>query len=262
MGFEKIKNSKQVKLSDNVRFRCIRCTKCCRNLKGTVIIEPLDAWRMAKHLNMTVADFYETYTEIFFMEHVDFPIFALKTTGKDNACIFLNGKKCSIQEEKPRVCRVYPFWIAPGETPEEFTYNLSTEQMHHPKGSLVKVKKWMQENLTDDERKFLAEDYKALKEIAPLYNAIRAKIPDDTELLRLILLYKYFFFETDEPFFPQFERNCNKLVAELKRMAIYSSVTLGVDCMDDKLRAEISALKEQICGFSEANEGDEWNEQY
>lgn len=218
MNEYEIKNSKQVSLSDNVRFRCMRCAKCCRNLKGTVIIEALDAWRMAKQLSMTVTDFYETYTEIFFMEQVEYPIFALKTVGKEQACVFLNGKKCSVQAMKPRTCRVYPFWIGPGETPERFTYNLSTEQRHHPNGSLVKVKRWMKENLTDDEKRFLAEDYKVMKVIAPLYNKIRGFRSDDTELLKLLLLYRCYFYETEEPFFPQFERNNRCLIRQLNRM--------------------------------------------
>lgn len=213
-----IKNSRRVELSDRVRFRCIRCAKCCRNLKGTVIIECLDAWRMANHLNMTVTDFYEKYTEIFFMENVEYPVFALKTVGKDDACVFLKGNRCSVQECKPRTCKMYPFWVEPGKKPEEFAYNFSTEQRHHPKGSLVRVKDWVKNNLSDDEKKFLSEDYKAVMAMAPLYNTLRKRDVDNTELLRMILLYRFFFYETDEPFFQQFERNNCRLILELKRM--------------------------------------------
>ncbi len=213
-----IKNSKQVELSDRVRFRCIRCGKCCHNVLGSVIIESLDGWRMAKHLGITVAEFYDKYTDLFFMEDVEFPIFALKTTGKENACIFLKGNRCTIQDAKPRTCKMYPFWIGPGETPEDFTYNLSTEQRHHPKGSLVKVKDWMRDNFTDEEKQFLAEDYKAMGEIAPLYNILHKALKDNDSLLRMVTMWRYIFFETDEPFFPQFERNNRILKEELLRI--------------------------------------------
>ena len=39
-----IKNSKEVKLSDRVRFRCKRCGECCRHVAQTVVIEPIDAY--------------------------------------------------------------------------------------------------------------------------------------------------------------------------------------------------------------------------
>ncbi len=221
-----IKNSKQVELSDRVRFRCIRCGKCCRNVLGSVIIESLDGWRMAKHLGITVADFYDKYTDLFFMEDVEFPIFALKTNGKENACIFLKGNRCTIQDAKPRTCKMYPFWIGPGETPEDFTYNLSTEQRHHPKGSLVKVKDWMRDNFTAEEKQFLAEDYKAMTEIAPLYNIVHRALKDNDSLLRMVTMWRYIFFETDEPFFPQFERNNRVLKDELLRI-IHQNTSIG-----------------------------------
>ncbi len=213
-----IKNSKQVELSDRVRFRCIRCGKCCRNVHGSVIIESLDGWRMAKRLGITVAEFYDNYTNLFFLEDVDFPIFALKTSGKENTCMFLKGNRCTIQDAKPRTCKMYPFWIGPGETPEDFTYNFSTEQRHHPKGSLVKVKDWMHDNFTDEEKQFLAEDYKAMGEIAPLYNIVHRALKDNDSLLEMVTMWRYIFFETDEPFFPQFERNNRILKEELTRI--------------------------------------------
>ena len=129
-----IKNSKQVELSDRVRFRCVRCAACCRNVEGAVVIEPKDGYYLAKHLGISVSTFYEKYTRMFLLEDVEFPIFTLKVTGKDKACIFLNGKRCSVQDAKPRTCKMYPFWVCPDDK-GGFLYNFSTEQRHHPKGS-------------------------------------------------------------------------------------------------------------------------------
>ena len=86
-----IKNSKQVDLSDRVRFRCRRCAECCRHVEGTVVIEVKDAYYLAKHFGITVPEFYEEYTKMFLLEDTGFPIFTLNAVGKDNFCIFLNG---------------------------------------------------------------------------------------------------------------------------------------------------------------------------
>ena len=55
-----LKNSKQVELSDRVRFRCTRCGDCCRHVEGVVVVESLDAYNLAKHLGITISDFLQT----------------------------------------------------------------------------------------------------------------------------------------------------------------------------------------------------------
>lgn len=83
-----IKNSKQVELSDRVRFRCMRCAACCHHVENSVVIEVKDAFYLAKHLGISVVDFYTTYTNMLTLENTGFPIFFLKTVGKDKSCIF------------------------------------------------------------------------------------------------------------------------------------------------------------------------------
>ena len=87
-----IKNSKEVKLSDRVRFRCKRCGECCRHVAQTVVIEPIDAYNMSKYLKLEISKFYETYTKMYLLENTVFPVFTLKTIGSDDACIFFEGQ--------------------------------------------------------------------------------------------------------------------------------------------------------------------------
>ena len=39
-----LKNTKQVELSDRIRFRCMRCANCCRHVEATIMIEVKDAF--------------------------------------------------------------------------------------------------------------------------------------------------------------------------------------------------------------------------
>ena len=87
-----LKDTKQVELSDRVRFRCMRCAECCKHVENTVAIEVKDAFCLAKHLGISVMDFYNKYTNMLTLENTGFPLFFLKTKDKDNRCIFLNGK--------------------------------------------------------------------------------------------------------------------------------------------------------------------------
>ena len=214
-----IKNSKPVELNDNVRFRCKRCAECCRHVEGSVILEPLDAYNLAKHLNMNICDVYERYADVFILsEDVFYPIFALKTTGDKKACIFLKGNRCSVQEAKPRTCRMYPFWIEPDEG--GLKYNLSSERSHHPKGSLIKVKDWVRKNLKDEEKEVLESDIKTIQELALLIKSAQNVGISNDEILKLVLLYRYYGFETERPFLSQKKTFDKLLLNNLKNMII------------------------------------------
>ena len=213
-----IKNSKQVELSDRVRFRCMRCAACCRHVENSVVIEVKDAFYLAKHLGISVVDFYTTYTNMLTLENTGFPIFFLKTEGKDKSCIFLNGKRCSVHDVKPRTCKMYPFWVAPDDDGKTLSYNFSTERRHHPRGSLVKVKDWMQEYLSDEDKDFILEDARSVMQIARPFRILYDNLKDPEDIQKRVLMYRHFFYDTNEPFMEQFCRNNRVLEEELERI--------------------------------------------
>lgn len=213
-----IKNSKQVELSDRVRFRCMRCAACCRHVENSVVIEVKDAFYLAKHLGISVVDFYTTYTNMLTLENTGFPIFFLKTMGKDKSCIFLNGKRCSVQDAKPRTCKMYPFWVAPDDDGKTLSYNFSTERRHHPRGSLVKVKDWMREYLSDEDKEFILEDARSVMQIARPFRILYGNLKDPEDIQKRVLMYRYFFYDTNESFMEQFCRNNRVLEEELERI--------------------------------------------
>ena len=215
-----IKDSKQVEDNEHIRFRCTRCAACCRHVKGSVVIDGLDAYRLAQHLKMEVADFISQYADPFLLdEQLWYPIFSLRVKGNDDFCIFLKGSRCTVQDAKPRACRLYPFWVEPNEPDgTTFSYHICFAHRHHPKGSLVRVKDWMDENFGADERKVLQEDFRAMQILAPLLHRSKACGVDDETIFRKLLLHRYLYFSMNEPFFPQQQRNNRILIADLKRM--------------------------------------------
>ena len=87
-----IKDSKQVEENEHIRFRCMRCATCCRHVRGSVVIEGLDAYRLAQHLKMEVADFISQYADPFLLdEQLWYPIFSLRVKGNDDSCRFPLG---------------------------------------------------------------------------------------------------------------------------------------------------------------------------
>ena len=109
-----------VHAKDCVDYQCRRCGQCCRHIKDSLMVESLDAYRLANYLRgrdpniCTIDDVLTRYCEPMPLTQECFPIFMLKTTGTDDSCIFLKDGLCSIYEARPRTCRIYPFSVGPG----------------------------------------------------------------------------------------------------------------------------------------------------
>ena len=91
-----------VHAKDCVDYQCRRCGQCCRHIRDAVMVESLDAYRLAKYLRSrepniyTIDEVLSQYCEPTPLTNDCFPIFVLKTTGPDDSCIFLKDGLCKI----------------------------------------------------------------------------------------------------------------------------------------------------------------------
>ncbi len=204
---------------DHIRFKCIGCSACCRNVYQSVPLEMLDAFRIAKHLRdkgeniQTMDDFWERYGEPALLDECGYFVYFLKTKGEDNACVFLEENRCSIHAVNPRACRLYPF-VADPETGQ---YLVTREREHHFKGPSVKVKTWMKQRYSPEDREFVKLDYGAARDIARLLREIPEQ--DKARAIMLFQLYKYSAYDLGKPFLPQFQGNQEKLLYSLRQLA-------------------------------------------
>ena len=93
------------------KFRChreISCfTKCCADLK--LILTPYDILRMKNRLGILSDQFLDSYTEIGMGENPRFPMVTLKMNpGGNRSCPFVTPAGCTIYEDRPGACRIYP----------------------------------------------------------------------------------------------------------------------------------------------------------
>jgi hypothetical protein len=96
---------------DRIGFRCRRelaCyTTCCRDVN--IFLSPYDILRMKKRLEMTSGDFLERYTVTLIPEASGFPVILLKMEEAHNkTCPFVTTEGCSIYEDRPWACRMFP----------------------------------------------------------------------------------------------------------------------------------------------------------
>lgn len=92
------------------QFAChpgVSCfTQCCAKLR--LLLTPYDILRIKKRLGLDSEQFLDRYTETVFEPGVVFPMVMLKMNSRDSRCPFLTSRGCSIYEDRPGACRLYP----------------------------------------------------------------------------------------------------------------------------------------------------------
>ncbi|HDZ89135.1 MAG: YkgJ family cysteine cluster protein [Deltaproteobacteria bacterium] len=96
---------------DTFFFRCHRdvpCfTQCCARLR--LILTPYDILRMKNRLKIGSDEFLERYTDTVMDNRSRFPRVRLKMRpDRKHTCPFVTQQGCSIYEDRPEACRLYP----------------------------------------------------------------------------------------------------------------------------------------------------------
>ncbi len=115
---EKAQEIDEIKLADEIKktgFKCIRCSKCCRQEYGdnTVAVFPFEIRRICEQTGLewndivipTPSEDRDPEGNIHTFEWV------LRTNGD---CIFLKDGMCEIYEDRPYICKTYPFYLVEG----------------------------------------------------------------------------------------------------------------------------------------------------
>lgn len=84
-------------------------TKCCRDV--TIALTPYDLIRLKKALNIDSDTFIDRYTIMLPKPKKVLPLLILKMNEEDKKCPFVTPKGCSVYEDRPWACRMYPLDI-------------------------------------------------------------------------------------------------------------------------------------------------------
>lgn len=212
---------KPVKPEDEFNYQCSLCGDCCRNVKEAIMLESFDVFRLSRHFTrignpvQTIEGILTEYTTPVPLTDLGYPIFLLNTKGPKDECVFLQAGRCNAQPAKPRTCRLYPLSVGPGDKDDSFNYAIVSQKQHHFTGPKIRVSDWMAENFSSEDREFTALEYKLAGELGRLMRRLKDKGVNERQILFPIMLYKYFDFDIDEPFMPQYTKNIEALKSAL-----------------------------------------------
>ncbi len=89
-----------------MRFRCVRCGKCCRELEVVIVLSDVERWAKAGMWSLlahVVRRRAKGWLASLGIEYY----FALKR--RYGVCPFYSGGLCRIYDVRPSVCRLFPF---------------------------------------------------------------------------------------------------------------------------------------------------------
>lgn len=101
--------------NDKFNFACEKgapCfTECCGDVN--IFLTPYDIIRLKKRLGMTSGEFLKKHTIQPFTKKTKIPVVVLKMNeGEGRKCPFVTADGCTVYEDRPWPCRMYPLGMA------------------------------------------------------------------------------------------------------------------------------------------------------
>lgn len=120
---------------------CEGCSECCRGMGSSIILDPMDIWRIQKGIGKGFqALLEEGKIELNMADGMILP--DLKMDTEREACPFLDSRgRCSIYASRPGLCRLFPL----GRYYEEngFKYFIQIHECRKQDRGKIKIKKWL-----------------------------------------------------------------------------------------------------------------------
>lgn len=115
-----LRDAPRLALDHKFKFSChpgVSCFgKCCANVN--IFLTPYDVLRMKNAKGITSSEFLKEYTLPLSLEENQLPVVLLKMTeDEEKKCPFVSDDGiCSIYENRPWACRMYPIGLASSKT--------------------------------------------------------------------------------------------------------------------------------------------------
>lgn len=180
---------------------CKGCSDCCQGMGDTVILDPLDVYRLCKGLKKSPEELLGSVLELGVTDGNILPHLAMK--GQEERCVFLNTEgRCSIHDIRPGFCRLFP--LGRYYTEDGFKYILQIHECKKKNRSKIKVKKWLDTPDLKQYEKFVLDWHNFLLDVQEvLYDT-----EDETLVknLNMYVLSRFYYtpYKEEEDFYPQF----------------------------------------------------------
>lgn len=154
-----LKDYPKMNKDSTFQFGChknISCfNKCCSDVN--IFLTPYDIIRLKNHLKISSQEFLDRYTLVPIDENQNHPVVMLRMNpDEEKSCPFVGVEGCSVYEDRPWSCRMFPLGVASpknaGENGEGEFYFLLEEPVcqGHKEATKWTVGEWIEDQQVDD----------------------------------------------------------------------------------------------------------------
>ena len=142
---------------------CQGCSDCCRGMGTSIVLDPLDVFRLTAGLDCSFDDLIkEEQVELNLAEGLVLP--NLKMAGEEEQCSFLDEKgRCRVHALRPGMCRIFP--LGRFYENRSFRYFIQVHECRKEPKTKVKVQKWIDTPDAKRNEAFITDWHYFLKEI-------------------------------------------------------------------------------------------------
>jgi Fe-S-cluster containining protein len=196
---------------------CIGCSKCCKGMGSSIILDPYDVHRLTTGLGKSLQELLaQGAIELHVVDGCILPNLAM--TGPGESCTFLNAQgRCSIHAYRPGICRLFPLGRYYQED-GDFKYFLQVGECDDKTRTKIKVQKWIDTPYLKRNHTYLCAWHKLLKDVENAAGDMEDE--EKAKGLNLGLLRAFYLmpYTQEEDFYEQIER----------RMAAYRETYLEI----------------------------------
>lgn len=190
---------------------CEGCSACCRGMGESIILDPLDVFRITLYLDRC---FEEMLNNEFELNVVDGIILPYLNMGENEVCPFLNKSgRCDIHPSRPGICRIFP--LGRYYDNHDFKYFLQKNECAKKKRTKVKVGKWVDVPDYEKNKEFLIKWHYFLNDVE---NSMNQKNDINYSKQCCLLILRLFYmnpYDSDRDFYEQFEERMTKMLKTL-----------------------------------------------
>jgi len=145
-----LKDYPRMGLDERFTFECrpgLSCfTCCCQDV--SIVLTPYDILRLKRALRMDSSEFLEKHTITGVASNPNFPVVLLKMQGDDKRCPLVGEQGCTVYQNRPWACRMYPLGAAEPQNPnpEERSFHFLLKEdicKGHGQGRDWTVREWI-----------------------------------------------------------------------------------------------------------------------
>ena len=204
VDIREISDGKLYRSGDMVRTDtggCKGCSRCCREMSGTVILDPVDVYHLTARTGRGFDQLLDGYITLKVEEGLVLPFLAERES--DGACVFLNEEgRCSIHDDRPGFCRLFP--LGRYYDGDDFRYFLQIHECTMPR-TKIRVRRWLQISDLPAYEEYIRTWHALIRRAVAMAQSTR----DETfsKQISLYLLEQFFRrpWDMEAPFYPQFD---------------------------------------------------------